>query len=215
MKLSTVKSGANRSAKRTNAAVGQSSKGSLREAKTTSANTLPGPVPKAFLDKLGEMHTAERELTLALPLVVASAESKDLKALLNLHLKETRGHVRTLEQAATSLGVELPLKRCKQMTQHIKDAVKVIGKRLFSGQQDQELIAIGRKIEQFEIEAYRALAQEAEQREFTHEHALLRSILSQEELANELLGELQAGRGPLDRLVEKASLKRAGARARS
>lgn len=213
MKSSTVRSGPARRSKGAMAAVGQMSKGPLREAKTSSANTLPAPVPKEFLNKLGEMHTAERELALALPLVAAAVQSKDLKKVLSAHLKETRGHVKALEQTATSLQVELPSKSCKQMTQLIKDAVKAIGKRLISGEQDQEFIGIGQKIERFEIASYTPLAEQARQLEFTHEHALLTSVLNQEKLAEELLGQLAAGKGPLDAVVKKASLKRATAEA--
>jgi hypothetical protein len=47
--------------------------------------------------------------------------------------------------------------------------------------------------------------------EFTHENALLRSVLNQEKLADELLGALGQGKGPLDKLVKKVSLEHAGA----
>ena len=64
---------------------------------------------------------------------------------------------------------------------------------------------MGRKIEQFEIENYTPLVAEAERLEFTHETALLTSILNQEKLANELLAALGQGKGPLDKLVKKVS----------
>lgn len=183
--------------------------GTTRAAKTTSTNFPAQPVPKDFLNKLGEMHRGETELSLSLPLVVAAAKSKDLKTLLQIHLKETKSHVKTLEQIAKSLGVELPSRSCKQMTQYIKEAVKVIGKRIISGEKDQEIIAVGQKIERFEINSYEPLCEEAKKREYTHERALLVSILTQEQLAEELLGKLAAGEGPLGDLVMKASLKRA------
>jgi hypothetical protein len=52
---------------------------------------------------------------------------------------------------------------------------------------------------------------EAKRLEFTHETALLTSILNQEKLANELLGALGQGKGPLDKLVKKVVLEHAGA----
>jgi hypothetical protein len=78
-------------------------RGHTRENQTTSTN-IPRDVPRNFLNKLGEMHTAERELTLALPLVAKAAKSKDLKTLLQVHLKETKGHMKALEAVAKSLG---------------------------------------------------------------------------------------------------------------
>jgi ferritin-like metal-binding protein YciE len=184
-------------------------RGHTRENQTTSTS-VPGDVPKSFLKKLGEMHTAERELALALPLVAKAAKSKDLKTLLRIHLKETKGHVKALEAVAKSLGRELPSESCNQMTKLIGKGAKIIAKRLVSGQKDKELIGAGRKIEQFEIDNYTPLVAEAERMEFTHERALLASILNQENLANELLGALEQGKGPLDKLVKKVVLEHAG-----
>jgi ferritin-like metal-binding protein YciE len=159
-------------------------RGHIPEKQTTSTN-VPSDVPRNFLNKLGEMHTAERELTLALPLVAKAAKSKDLRTLLRIHLKETKGHVKALEDVAESLDRKLPSKSCKEMTKLIGEGVKVIAKRMVSGDKDQELIGVGRKIEQFEIDNYTPLIAEAENMEFTHERALLSSILSQEKLAND------------------------------
>jgi len=99
------------------------------------------------------MHTAEKELTRALPLVAKAAKSKDLKTLLRVHLKETKGHVKALEHVAESLGKKLPSKSCKSMADLIKEGAKVIAKRLVSEEQDQALIGVGQKIERFEIDA--------------------------------------------------------------
>jgi hypothetical protein len=59
-------------------------RGHTRENQTTSTS-VPRDVPQDFLKKLGEMHTAERELTLALPLVAKAAKSKDLNAAAHSH----------------------------------------------------------------------------------------------------------------------------------
>jgi ferritin-like metal-binding protein YciE len=185
-------------------------RGHTRVNQTTSTN-LPTNVPQGFLDKLAEMRTAEKELTLALPLVQKAAKSKDLKTLLKIHLKETRGHVKVLDGVADSLGRKLPSKSCKPMTNLIKEGVKVIAKRLVSGDKDQQLIGVGQKIEQFEIDNYTPLVSEAEELELTHERALLTSILNQEKLAKELLGEVGRGKGPLDKLVKRVVLEHAGA----
>jgi len=45
--------------------------------------------------------------------------------------------------------------------------------------------------------------------DYTHETALLTSILNREKLANELLGAVAQGKGPPKKLVEKVSLKHA------
>lgn len=97
------------------------------------------------------------------------------------------------------------------MTKLIGQGVKVIAKRLFSGEKDAELIRVGKEIEQFEIENYLPLVNEAGRLQFTHERALLTSILNQEKLASELLTALGEGKGPLDKLVKEVVLEHAGA----
>jgi len=178
--------------------------------KRTNGAHSGSTVPKRFLDKLGSMHTAEKELTLALPLMAAAAESKDLKTLLKVHLKQTKGHVEALDKIARHLDRELPMKACPPMRKLLAKGVKVMGKRLVSSDQDDALIEVGRQIEEFEMNAYEQLCDTAETEGLTHELALLTSVLHQEEMAHELLDDLAAGKGPIDKLIQHASLERAG-----
>jgi len=106
-----------------------------------------------------------------------ATKCRDLRPLRQIHFKETKNHARALEQVAKSLGEKLPSKSCKPVTQLVKEGVRVIAKRLVSSEQDSALIAVGRKIEQFEINAYTLLCAHAEEMEWTHETALLTSIL--------------------------------------
>jgi ferritin-like metal-binding protein YciE len=119
--------------------------------------------------------------------------------------------VKTIEAVAESLKVELPKKSCEPMKEFVKEGVKDIARKLKHSDQDAALIATGRKIEQFEIASYRALCAQAEAMGYEHEHALLTSTLDQEELADALLAGLAKGGVPLKKLVERASLKKAGA----
>jgi ferritin-like metal-binding protein YciE len=161
---------------------------------------------------LAEIQDGEKQLTLALPLIRAAATSDDLKVLLELHLKETKGHVRTTTEVAESLGKELPHKSCLPMRELIKEGIKVIAKKLSSSDQDAALIAMGQKIEQYEIGIYTMLCSRAEEMGCIHEVALLTSTLNQEKMANELLAGLAQGKLSLQKLIEQTSLKKVGAR---
>ena len=196
---------------RTSRASGQA-RAAVSEGRKTTSTSAPRSVPRSFLNKLGEMHTAEKELVLALPLLVKAAESDDLKSLLRLHLKDTRGQARALEAVAVSLHEKLPMKVCPRVTKLIGQAVMVMAKGLLRPDQDAELIRIGREIEQFEIDSYTALCATAKERNFTHERALLESILGQEKMAQDLLGEVGRGEHPLREVIRKAVLRRAGAK---
>ena len=165
-------------------------------------------VPRTFLNKLASMHTGERELALAIPILAASAESDDLKKVLKIHLKETQGHVKTLDKVAGELDLDLPLKDCPPIRRLIAAGVKVVGKRLVSDAKDRELIDVGRQIERFEIDSYDELCDTAERLGLAHTLALLTSILHQEQLAYELLGAMATGKGLIEKIAGRASLRR-------
>jgi ferritin-like metal-binding protein YciE len=172
--------------------------------KTPAAPSIPQP----FINKLAAMRTGEKELALAIPIIMAAAESKDLKTLLKIHLKETQGHAKALEKIARELDFDLPTKGCPPMRKLITAGVKVVASRVFSSAHDQELIDVGRQIEKFEMDSYQPLCDTAESLGLDHALAVLTSILHQEQLAYELLGELAAGKGPIEKLATRASLRR-------
>jgi ferritin-like metal-binding protein YciE len=173
------------------------------------AGNKPRPsIPQAFLNKLASMRTGEKEEALAIPILIAAAESRDLKMLLKIHLKETQGHAKTLEKIAKELDLDLPTKACPPIRKLVEAGVKVVAKRIVSSAHDRELIAVGRRIEQFEVDSYTALCDTAEGLGLSHTLALLTSILHQEQLADELLSELAAGKGPIEQLAGTASLRR-------
>ncbi len=200
----------------TKAEIGAINKGSDSDGHTTQANqtTSTGspktPVSDALLEKLGEMHDAEEQLATALFLLEKAAKSEDLKTLLNVHLKETKGHARSLEEIAATLRKELPKKKCQPVRDMITDAEKELAKSLVtSTERDAVIFAAGKKAEKFEIDAYTPLCATAEQNNWTHEHAVLTSILNQEKLASELLAGVEEGKEPLNKLIERVSLAHA------
>jgi ferritin-like metal-binding protein YciE len=178
-------------------------------AKASIGITRANPLYVLFLDELARMYDAEKQLTHALPLLVKVAHSDDLIALVKLHLKETEGHVKCIEQVAESLGEELTERKCDTMRELIKEGVKLVVGAVTSPELDTALIAGAQKIEHYEIASYRALCFWARKLGATHEVALLTSTLDQEVIADALLSGLAKGGTPLRKLVEKVSLKRA------
>ena len=201
---------------KTSTDLGALSKGSsgpdhtTRASQSTSTGSPRTPVSDDFLAQLGEMHDAEEQLAQALFLMGKAAKSADLKTLLEVHRKETKAHAQSLETIASSLGKELPDKTCQPVRDLIWEAEKDLAKTLVSStDRDATIIAAGRKAEQFEISAYEPLCQKADENDWTHECALLTSILNQEKLADELLAGLAEGRESLHKLIERASLAHA------
>jgi ferritin-like metal-binding protein YciE len=203
--------------RQTNADIGAITKGSDGPAHTTKANqtTSTGspriPLSRDFLEKLGEMRDAEDQLTSALPKLRLAAKSEDLTKLLDIHLEETKGHLKSLEAILASSGEELPDKKCQPVRDMIKEAEVALVKTVVHdpSERDTTIIAAGRKVEQFEIGAYMPLCATANDNDWTHEFAVLTSILNQEKLADELLAGVAEGKEPLGKLIEEASLAHA------
>jgi ferritin-like metal-binding protein YciE len=164
-----------------------------------------------FLEELARMHDAEKSLAMALPIVAKAAHSGDFKKLVEIHLKETEGHARTIEMVAEALGATLPKKTCKAMHALIKDVVKALAKHALSPHRDIALIAGAQKIEHYEIAAYGTLCAWARELGHTPQLALLISTLQQEKTADELLTGLALGSGSLADLINKHVLDKAAA----
>lgn len=180
---------------------------------TDTTTTTDNPLRKLFLDQLGDMHNAEKKLAKAIFLMAKAAKSEDLKALLQVHMKETEGHAETIETIAEHMQEELPKKTCKAMNGLLKESVIAMIENLGSRDIDEALIAAAQKVEHYEIASYGTLCRWAKEMGMQHELAQLVSILNQEQLANELLAGLRSSDIPLKKLVERASLQRAGATA--
>jgi ferritin-like metal-binding protein YciE len=181
------------------------------EEKETAEIAAPSkPLYGLFLEQLAEMHSAESQMAKALPLVAKAAQSEDLKALLELHLKETQGHVATIEQIAGGMGENLAKKTSYAMRGMLKEAVVLMVTKVNSPLLDTALIAAAQKIEHYEIASYGTLCAWARELGYPHELALLTSTLKQEKHADMLLTGLATGSLPLAELIKELSLEETG-----
>jgi ferritin-like metal-binding protein YciE len=176
--------------------------------KRSISSTAKKPLHKLFVAELADMYSAEKQLSKALILIAKAANSEDLEALLQVHQKETKGHVETIEDISKTMGVKLPRKTCKAMRGLLEEGVMTLLHDLASPALDSALIAVGRKIEHYEIASYGTLCRWAKELGYTHELAQLLSILSQEKLADTLLTRLGEGAGPLKEVVKQVSQER-------
>ncbi len=80
-----------------------------------SARTLGDSHFRIFVDQLADMRDAEKQLVRALAIIAGAAKAKDLQEVVTVHLGETRGHAKTFEEIAETLGIKLPRKTCKAM----------------------------------------------------------------------------------------------------
>jgi ferritin-like metal-binding protein YciE len=144
-------------------------------------------------EQVKDLLSAEKQLVAALPKVAAAAHSPELRAAINEHLEETRGHVRRLEEVTGLLGMDGSATTCKAMKGLVAEGEEVLGKDGDPVAKDVAIIAAAQRIEHYEIAGYgtaRALAGELDHRDA---EKLLGETLDEESAADELLTKIATG----------------------
>lgn len=152
-----------------------------------------------FLDEVGDMYDAERRIVKALPKLVKAATCEKLKAALQVHLKETEGHVTKLEQVFKSLDQKAKGKTCKTTVALLEEGGDIVAEFKGSPALNAALISAAQKVEHHEIAAYGAL----------HEWAGLLGNQKAAGLLEEILGEEKAANATLTKLALDSSDKEA------
>ncbi len=143
-----------------------------------------------FLDELKDMYDAEQRIARALPKMTKASTCTKLQAALQKHLKETGGQIKNLEQVFKSIGEKATAKKCEATVGLLKEGDEIAKEFKGSPAINAALIAVGQKVEHYEIASYGCLHEWAGL--LGHEEAagLLKENLEQEKGANEALTEL-------------------------
>jgi ferritin-like metal-binding protein YciE len=107
-----------------------------------------------LVDEIADLRDAEEQLTQALPMLAQMATSKPLRTAFRSHLKETRGHIRRLNQALRELGEKPQSKSCKGMQGLLYEANSVIGQTPEGPLRDAVMITGAQKVEHYEMASY-------------------------------------------------------------
>jgi ferritin-like metal-binding protein YciE len=144
-------------------------------------------------DQVKDLLSAEKQLVAALPKVEAAAHSPELKAAIDEHLEQTRGHVQRLDKVAGLLGIDGSATTCKAMQGLIAEGEETLAKDGDPIAKDAAIIAAAQRIEHYEIAAYgtaRTLAAELDQPEAER---LFGETLDEESAADKLLTKIATG----------------------
>jgi len=142
---------------------------------------------QTFLEELGTIYDAEKQLVKALPKLAQAARHEDLRHALEEHLEQTEAQVERLEQVFEVLGEQPQSKGCKAMESILKEGDEMIKRR----QGDGGLICAAQKAEHYEIASYGSLQFWAR-------------LLGEEDAADLLEETLEEERDTDDRLMEVA-----------
>jgi ferritin-like metal-binding protein YciE len=142
---------------------------------------------KLYSDQLQQLHSAETQITEALPKMIQSATEPQLKNALQTHLQETKGHVARLEQILNEAKGSVDPKKSKGMAALITEGEDVIKDAADQSVRDAGIIAAAQKVEHYEIAAYGTVRNFAEILGNDSDAGLLDQTLEEEKHADSIL----------------------------
>ncbi len=152
-----------------------------------------------FLDELADIYDAEQRIVKALPKLAASATCAKLKTAFLAHLQQTEGHVTKLEQVFQLFGETAKGKTCEATVGLLKEGAQLAADFKGSPAINAALVSAAQRVEHYEIATYGCLHEWARLLGHSEAAGILKTILNEEQAANEALKAL-AG----DKLNEEA-----------
>jgi len=140
-----------------------------------------------LVDELKDIYSAETQLIKAMPRIIKTAASKDLRTTLEEHLKETHKHVDRLEEICRKLDTNPNGKKCTGMEGLIDEAVELLKMEGDNESLEAGLIGAAQRIEHYEIAAYGTARAHARQLGFVEAVKLLSETLEEEKLTDKKL----------------------------
>ena len=143
-----------------------------------------------LIHELQDLRSAEEQLIDALPAMAAAATAPELRQGFEHHLEETRAHLQRLEQALSVLDEQSDDTTCDGMKGLIEEGKSIIQSVERGAVLDGALIDAARKVEQYEITAYRGAMSKAHELGHDAVAELLEATLQEEELSDHKLQTL-------------------------
>jgi len=143
-----------------------------------------------YIDQLRQLHSAETQITDALPKMIEKASDSQLKQALESHLQETRGHVTRLERILQQTMGKVDAKKNKGIAALITEGEDVITDAKVEPVRDAGIIAAAQKVEHYEMAAYGTVRTYAEILGLTEQADLLEQTLDEEKHADAVLTQI-------------------------
>ena len=143
-----------------------------------------------FLHQLKDTYFAENAILKALPQMAEAAESEELRGAFAVHLEETEGQVRRLEQIFELVGEKPEGIPCKAIQGIIEEGQEILQEFEDGEALDAGLIAAAQAVEHYEIARYGTLLAWAKQLGLSEAEGLIEETLVEEENTDQVLSEL-------------------------
>ena len=143
-----------------------------------------------FVDTLKDVYYAEKQILKALPEMVRTARTSELKKALETHRKETEGQIDRLETIFKGLDVTARGKKCEAIEGIIREAKHHMQEIENDNVLDAGMIASAQAVEHYEICRYGTLIEWAKDLGMEEASELLETTLEQEKNADKLLTQI-------------------------
>ncbi|MGZ5523239.1 MAG: YciE/YciF ferroxidase family protein [Chthoniobacterales bacterium] len=143
-----------------------------------------------FVDTLKDVYYAEKQILKALPEMVRTARTSELKKALETHRKETEGQIERLETMFKGLDVTARGKKCEAIEGIIREANHHMQEIENDNVLDAGMIASAQAVEHYEICRYGTLIEWAKDLGMEEASELLETTLEQEKNADKLLTQI-------------------------
>jgi ferritin-like metal-binding protein YciE len=147
-------------------------------------------IERLFLEELKDLHSAETQITKALPKMAKAASSNELRAAFEHHLKETEGHVQRLDKIFDSLGMNSGRKTCEGMKGVLEEGSQMLHETEEGEVRDEALISAAQRVEHYEMAAYGTVRTYAERLGKSQIAELLQKTLDEEKAADKKLTDI-------------------------
>ncbi len=149
-----------------------------------------------FVHDLRDIHSAEEQLIAALRKMAAAADAPELSEAFTRHLEQTTDHRQRVEQALAELDASVGDEVCEGVQGLIAEAEESMSAIQSGPVLDAALIDAARKVEHYEITAYRSALSRAHELGHDAVASLLETNLQEEELTDFRLQKLAEGMMP-------------------
>lgn len=143
-----------------------------------------------LIDELQDLHSAELQITKALPKMVKASHNPSLKQAFEHHLEETKNHATRLEQVFKRMNESPKGKTCEGMKGLIREGEERIKDGGEPEVLDAGIISAAQRIEHYEIAAYGSARTYAELLGDHDTVRLLNQTLEEEKAADSKLNQV-------------------------
>ncbi|WJR80015.1 DUF892 family protein [Bradyrhizobium sp. NP1] len=143
-----------------------------------------------FHETLKDIYFAENKIIKTLPKMAKAAQSRELAAAFNKHLKETHGQVKRLDRVFRMLGKPARGKSCEAINGITDEGAEIMKEFKGAPALDAGLLAAAQAVEHYEIARYGTLRTWAEELGLPEAAELLQATLDEEEATDQTLTRL-------------------------